>query len=298
MNNKTLVFLVVFTFSACFAEGFSLDVFSEKAETVSKDILKELNWSSVKSKEELFLEYISNKEKIDTLKLFYCVKQIAQKKEEVLPDVVKVLALTDNEDRFAAIALPLVYTKDRRLVDPLQKIVEDKKKSMKMRGLAAGILATYAKSDAYAKEKWKLGKTEIYTTDFNRLEKDEVKMLLDYVDNLKFRDDIGVDMFLWIKPGIYDFVQSVELEEILKDKEKANKKEAILKDLKSDKKDKRENAIYAMLNLPFPGRDKLLEGISKTDPDAGIKKSAKLYLKVLDRVKLEKPKPVVTEEKK
>ncbi|OGF50202.1 MAG: hypothetical protein A2231_01835 [Candidatus Firestonebacteria bacterium RIFOXYA2_FULL_40_8] len=272
----------------CASLGFSLDAYSEKAEMVSKDIMKEVTWSSVKTREELLMEYIAGKEKNDPLKLFYCARQIIQKKEEAVADILKVLAAAENEEKFAGLALPLLYTRDRRVVDPLKKIIENKAKSMKMRGLSAAILATYVKNETYAKDKWKIVKQVIYTSEFLRLEKDEIKNLAVYVDDLKFRSDIGVDMYIWIKPGIYDFTQPVESAEILNDKEKKAKKEAIMKDYKSDKKEKRENAIYAMLNLPFPGRDKLLEGISKTDPDTGVRKSAILYLKLIARLKTEK----------
>jgi len=296
MFKKIVSFLVLIAIPAFSGPQFSLDAYAEKAETVSKDIMKEVTWSSVKTREELLLEYIGGKEKNDPLKLFYSARQVIQKKEESLPDIMKVLLATDNEDKFAGVALPLLYTRDRRAVEPLKKIVENKYKSMKMRGLAAAILATYVKNEAYAKDKWKIAKQVIYTSEFLKLEKDEIKELLTYVDDLKFREDIGVDMYIWIKPGIFDFTQPVENMELLNDKDKKGKKESILKELKSDKKDKRENAIYAMLNLPFPGRDKLLEGISKTDSDAGVKKSARLYIKLIERLKTEKA--VVTPEAK
>lgn len=280
-----LIMLFLVTASGA-APGFYLDAYAEKSEKVAVDVGKELNWSSIKTKEELFLEYIANKNRKDAQRIFYCSYQIVKNKEDLLPDLAKILVLIENDDKFAGAALPLLYTRDRRLVDPLKKIVEDKNKSIKIRGLSAAILATYTKSEAYAKEKWKVEKQKIYTSEFNRLEKAEIKPLLDYVDELKFREDIGVDMFLWIKPGIFDFVQTEESADAVKDR--LVKKEAILKDLRSDKKDKRENAVFSLLNLPFPGRSKLLEGIAKTDSDPGVKKSAKLYVKVLERIKQEK----------
>ncbi|OGF47061.1 MAG: hypothetical protein A2452_09580 [Candidatus Firestonebacteria bacterium RIFOXYC2_FULL_39_67] len=288
----TLLVLPVF----CASQGFSLDVYSEKAEVASKEIMKEVTWSSVKTREELLLEYIIGKDNTDPLKLFYCSKQIIQKREESVPEIVKLLAVTENEEKFAGLALPLLYSKDRRVVELLKIIIENKTKSIKMRGLSAAILATYVKNEAYAKNKWKIAKQVVYTSEFLRLEKDEIKNLLLYVDELKFRKDIGVDMFIWIKPGIYDFTQPVEDPDLLKDKDKKEKKEDVMKDLKSDNKDKRENAIYSMLNLPFAGRDKLLEGISRSDPDTGIRKSAELYLKLIERLKAEKT--VITPEVK
>jgi len=227
-----------------------------------------------------------NKNKKDPQRLFYCANQIVRNKEDLLPDLIKALVLIENEDRFAGAALPLLYTRDRRLVEPLKTIVEDKNKNMKIRGLAAAILATYSKNEGYAKEKWKIAKQAIYTGEFNRLDKTEIQTLLDYVDELKFRDDIGVDMYLWIKPGIFNFVQPEESADAVKDKQE--NKEGLLKDLKSDKKEKREVALYLMLKLPFPGRSKLFEETAKTDADSEIRKTAKLFLKLLERVKQEK----------
>ncbi len=266
--------------------GFSLDAFAERSEKSAADVAKELNWSSLKSKEELYIEYIANKNRKDPQRLFYCAKEVVKNKEDLIPDLANILVLIEDEDKFAGAALPLLYVKDRRVVEPLKKVIEDKNKRMKIRGLSAAILATYSKNEAYAKEKWNMAKQIIYSTEFNLLEKNEIKMLQEYVDALKYREDIGVDMYLWIKPGIFDFVQPDENTETVKvGKEK---KEAVLKDLKSEKKEKRENAIYALLSLPFPGRAKLLEDISKTDVDLGLRKNAKLYLKLLERVKQEK----------
>ncbi|MFH1075131.1 MAG: hypothetical protein V1752_08590 [Candidatus Firestonebacteria bacterium] len=289
MLKKILSLLTLVVFPVfCAPQGFSLEAYSEKAEGASKEIMKEVTWSSIKTREELLLEYITDKGNTDPLKLFYCSKQIIQKREESIPDILKILAAAENDEKFAGLALPLLYTKDRRVVAPLKKIIENKGKSMKTRGLSAAILATYVKNETYAKDKWKIAKQMIYTSAFFRLEKNEIKNLLSYVDKLKFREDIGVDMFIWMKPGVYNFTQPVENPELLNDRDKKEKKEAILDDLKSDKKDKRENAVYAMLNLPFPGRDKLLEDISKTDSDTDVRKSAKLYLMLIERLKAEK----------
>jgi len=284
---SVVLLLVLAVFSR--AQSFSLDAYSEKAESASKAIMKEVTWSSVKTREELLLEYIAGKENTDPLKIFYCSKQVIQKREQGVPDLIKLLIATENEEKFAGLALPFLYTKDRRVVEPLKNIIENKKKNMKTRGLSAAILATYAKNEVYAKEKWKVAKQIIYTSEFLRLEKDEIKSLALYVDELKYRDDIGVDMFIWIKPGIYDFTQPVENPDLLNEKGKKERKDLILKDLKSGKKEKRENAVYLLLNLPFNGRDKLLEGISKTDNDSGVRKNANLYYKLILKLKKDKP---------
>jgi|GEM_PF-1648258 len=288
---KKLIPIVFLLALAAFsrAQSFSLDAYSEKAESASKAIMKEVTWSSVKTREELLLEYIAGKENTDPLKIFYCSKQVIQKREESVPELIKLLIATENEEKFAGLALPFLYTKDRRVVEPLKNIIENKKKNMKTRGLSAAILATYAKNEVYAKEKWKVAKQTIYTSEFMRLEKDEIKSLALYVDELKYRDDIGVDMFIWIKPGIYDFTQPVENPDLLNEKGKKERKDLILKDLKSEKKEKRENAVYLLLNLPFNGRDKLLEGISKTDNDSGVRKNANLYYKLILKLKKDKP---------
>jgi len=286
MLKKIAAFLLLIILPLfCESLPFSLDAYAEKAEAASKEIMKEVTWSSIKTREELLLDYISGKDKTEPLKLFYCTKQIIQKREESVPEIVKILAGTENEEKFAGLALPFIYTRDRRVIEPLKNIVENKDKPVSMRGLSAAILAAYAKNENYTKERWKVAKQIIYTSDFLQPDKDELKSLLSYVDELKFRDDIGVDMFMWIKPRIFDFVQPLENAELLKDSEKKEKCEQILREYKSEVREKRENAVYALLNLPFPGRDKLLESISNTDSDSGLRKSARLYYDLIKRLK-------------
>lgn len=272
-------------------QEFSLDVYSEKAEAISQDVMKEINWSTLRTREELLLEYIGNRDKTAPLRLFYCTKELLQKREEAVPEIMRILVATENEDKFAGVLLPFIYTKDRRAVEPLKNIIEDKAKSIKIRGLSAVLLATFVKSETYAKEKWKIAKQIIFTSESYRLEKEQEKELIKYVDSLKFREDIGVDMFLWINPGIFNFVQPAEHQETLKEQYKKERKNIILRDLKSEKKEKRETALYLMLNLPFVGRDKILEEIFNTDTDIGVRNSAKLYLKLIERIRQEKRIP-------